>query len=157
MKSTLTKEEFGQIYDLLVSIGGAPADDKDNFIYHHTSDEGCSEWRFCGKLGFGGKYRGKRNVVDCYGEDETPERLKIMKELNTELSKFDKLNERELDDTYPVHIDYLYVCDGKVIRSDVQGTVADLKRDLRSHYKLEAKIITTCDIEGRRKKVVIDF
>jgi hypothetical protein len=61
------------------------------------------------------------------------------------------LNETELENDYPVYCDYLYVCDGKVVKSDVQGTVADLKRDLRSHYKLEANVITTCDIEGRRK------
>jgi len=61
------------------------------------------------------------------------------------------LNETELENDYPVYWDYLYVCDGKVVKSDVQGTVADLKRDLRSNYKLEAKVITTCDIEGRRK------
>ena len=61
------------------------------------------------------------------------------------------LNERVLEDDYPVYWDYLYVCDGKVIKSDIQGTVKDLKKDLRSYYKLEAKEITTCDIEGRRK------
>jgi hypothetical protein len=61
------------------------------------------------------------------------------------------LNETELENDYPVNLDYLYVCDGKVVKSDIQGTVANLKRDLRSHYKLEAKVITTCDIEGRRK------
>lgn len=61
------------------------------------------------------------------------------------------LNETELENDYPVYWDYLYVCDGKVVKSDIQGTVADLKRDLRSHYKLESKVITTCDIEGRRK------
>lgn len=61
------------------------------------------------------------------------------------------LNETELENDYPIYWDYLYVCDGKVVKSDVQGTVADLKRYLCSHYKLEAKVITTCDIEGRRK------
>ena len=61
------------------------------------------------------------------------------------------LSETELENDYPVYWDYLYVCDGKVVKSDIQGTVADLKRDLRSHRKLEAKVITTCDIEGRRK------
>lgn len=61
------------------------------------------------------------------------------------------LSETELPNDYPVYWDYLYVCDGKVVKSDIQGTVADLKRDLRSHRKLEAKVITTCDIEGRRK------
>lgn len=47
-----------------------------------------------------------------------------------------------LSDDYPVFWDYLYVCDGQLIRSDIKGTVADLKRDLRNHFKLEAKIIT---------------
>lgn len=61
------------------------------------------------------------------------------------------LSETELPNDYPVYWDYLYVCDGKVVKSDIQGTIADLKRDLRSHRKLEAKVITTCDIEGRRK------
>jgi hypothetical protein len=63
----------------------------------------------------------------------------------------DKLSENELSDDYPVYWDYLYVCDGKVIRSDIKGTVADLKRDLRTHFKLEAKVITNCDIAGRKK------
>jgi hypothetical protein len=61
------------------------------------------------------------------------------------------LSEHELDDDYPVYFNYLYVCDGKVIRSDIQGTVKKLKTDLRTHLKLEAKIITNCDIEGRQK------
>ena len=51
----------------------------------------------------------------------------------------------ELPDNYPVYWDYLYVCDGKVICSDIQGTIADLKRDLRNHYKMEAKVITIYD------------
>jgi len=63
-----------------------------------------------------------------------------------------KLNENLLPDDYPIHGDYLYVCDGKVIRCDLMsGTVRDLKMDLRSHYKLEALIIKSCDIVGRQK------
>jgi len=62
-----------------------------------------------------------------------------------------ELQEPILEDNYPVYADYLYVCDGKVIRCDLMdGNVADLKRDLRGHYKLEAKEIRRCDIEGRR-------
>ena len=57
----ITKEKAGKVYDLLV---GAYEPDRDNFIYHHTeSKDGCSEWRFCGKLGFGGKYRTGYKVV----------------------------------------------------------------------------------------------
>lgn len=62
-----------------------------------------------------------------------------------------ELNEQILEDNYPVYCDYLYVCDGKIIRSDITGTVDDLKRDLRGHYKLEAKVITSCDIFGRQE------
>ncbi len=65
----------------------------------------------------------------------------------------ESLDERILEDNFPVYCDYLYVCDGKVIKSDIQGTVKDLRRDLRSHFKLEAKVITTCDIEGRKKRM----
>ncbi len=63
-----------------------------------------------------------------------------------------ELKEDILPDDYPVYGDYLYVCDGKVIRCDLmEGTIAELKRDLRRHYKLEAKEIRNCDIAGRRK------
>jgi len=63
-----------------------------------------------------------------------------------------QLNENLLPDDYPIYGDYLYVCDGKVIRCDlISGTIADLKIDLRNHYKLEAKEITSCDITGRQK------
>lgn len=63
-----------------------------------------------------------------------------------------KLNEKVLPDDYPVYGNYLYVCDGKVVMCDImQGTISHLKHDLRTHYKLEAKVITSCDIIGRRK------
>lgn len=61
-----------------------------------------------------------------------------------------ELNEKVLLDNYPVYGNYLYVCDGKVVRCDlIKGTVKDLKKDLRSFYKLEAKEIKNCDIIGR--------
>lgn len=56
-----------------------------------------------------------------------------------------KLNEKLLPDDYPVYGDYLYVADGKVIRSDYH--------DVNIKYlkaKLDAKEITNCDIYGRR-------
>lgn len=62
-----------------------------------------------------------------------------------------KLEERILPDDYPVFCDYLYVVNNKVIRSDVQGTIRDLKRDLRSHFKIEVSDIYSCDIEGRKE------
>lgn len=38
-------------------------------------------------------------------------------------------SETVLDNDYPVHWDYVYIVDGVLVRSDVQGTVRDLKRD----------------------------
>lgn len=52
-------------------------------------------------------------------------------------------SENILDDNYPVYWDYIYVADGKPIRSDVQGTVFDLKRDTG------AKEIRNCDLVAR--------
>jgi len=60
------------------------------------------------------------------------------------------LNERILENDYPVNWGYLYVADNRIIRSDIQGTIADLKRDLRSQG-ISCTVITLCDIEGRRK------
>jgi hypothetical protein len=59
----------------------------------------------------------------------------------------DTLKEPILPDDYPVYGDYLYVADGKVIRSDLHGvTVRHLK------HNLGATEIRRCDIEGRRKE-----
>lgn len=53
--------------------------------------------------------------------------------------------ETVLPDDYPVYGDYLYVCDGRVVRSDVFGTVRDLRRDTG------ATEVRRCDIVGRSK------
>lgn len=60
------------------------------------------------------------------------------------------LNEQELSNDYPVYWDYLYKADGRLIRSDVQGTVADLKRDLKS-LGISCTVITNFDREGTQK------
>lgn len=84
----LSKDRMNNIYDLLVTIGGANEDDRSSFIYHHCEDEyGCSEWRFRGKFGFGGKYRSYSNCVTYYPEDETQEMKDLCSYLNNELSK----------------------------------------------------------------------
>lgn len=44
-----------------------------------------SEWRFCGHLGFGGKFRFPGFWVDCYPEDISPEREKVIQEANSRL------------------------------------------------------------------------
>lgn len=52
--------------------------------------------------------------------------------------------ETVLDDDHPVFWDYLYVADGEVVRSDIKGTVADLKRDIG------ATEVRRCDIAARQ-------
>lgn len=58
----------------------------------------------------------------------------------------ENLNERELENDYPVYFGYLYIVDKRVIRSNIQGTISDLKKDLR------AKVIKNCDMIGRDLK-----
>lgn len=56
-----------------------------------------------------------------------------------------ELEEPILPDDYPIYGDYLYVADGKVVRSDWHGiTAAQLKRHLG------AAELRRCDIAGRR-------
>ena len=55
-----------------------------------------------------------------------------------------ELNEPELPDDYPIYGDYLYVADGKVVRSDWHGITAE-----RFKRHLGAKELRRCDIAGR--------
>lgn len=52
-------------------------------------------------------------------------------------------SERILPDDYPVFPAYLYVADGRVIRSMIHGTVRELKADI------PAKEIRSCDMSER--------
>jgi hypothetical protein len=83
---------FDSIYSILVNIGGASESMRGSFVQNHEDERlPCTEWRFCGHLGFGGKYRSKTNNVDCYKEDETPKRLAIIHELNEVLAKLSNI------------------------------------------------------------------
>jgi len=87
MSKKLDIEKINEIYDILVHIGGAHEFEREGFIYSHCiSEHCCEEWRFCGKLGFGGKYRSLTNTVDCYIEDMNDERFAIINKINSELS-----------------------------------------------------------------------
>ena len=56
------------------------------------------------------------------------------------------LDEPELPDNYPIYGNYLYVADGKIVRSDWHGiTAAQFKR------KIGAKVLCRCDIYGRQR------
>ena len=76
------------VYDQLVIRGGAPEWERDNFIGSHNQQPDVNtpdEWRFQGKLGFGGKYWSHTNTVTCYPEDLTPERAGIIEAINKRL------------------------------------------------------------------------
>jgi len=84
----LSVETANRIFDILVSECGASETMRDDFISTETT-EICSEFRFCGNLGFGGKFwntNGKL-YVNCYPEDETPERACIIGIANAKLAR----------------------------------------------------------------------
>lgn len=89
-RDPLTIDQCNKIYDILVEAG-ASADEhmRQDFIHHFTSYDPPTEWRFMGKLGFGGKFRyrpcGAVFIVDCYSEDMNSTRRKVIDETNTKL------------------------------------------------------------------------
>ncbi len=90
MELRISKDTANKIYDLLVQIGGAQESERGGFIVYHTNIWSYpEEWRFMGKLGFGGKYYININKVDCYLEDDTPETIEIKEKINQELSKIE--------------------------------------------------------------------
>lgn len=83
----MPEKDFQKVYDLLVKIGGASEFMRLSFVLNHEDTVfPCTEWRFCGLLGYGGKYRKGTNTVDCYSEDENPKRREIINELNSALA-----------------------------------------------------------------------
>lgn len=83
---TLTKEAADQIYTILVEEAGALERGRSDFTHYQTHNH-CDEWRFCGLLGFGGKFwrAQDRWYVTCYLEDETVERKAIVERTNKRL------------------------------------------------------------------------
>lgn len=81
------KEELANsIYTCLVNEAGAFERERERFLHEFTKNIPTSEWRFRGKLGFGGKYRWRTNTIDCYKENETKERKKIIESVNQSLN-----------------------------------------------------------------------
>lgn len=78
-----------RIFDVLVRHCGASAMDRETFV--QRQGEGASEFRFMGNLGYGGKFwnnycgAGLRWRVDCYPEDETPRRRRMIARTNARL------------------------------------------------------------------------
>jgi hypothetical protein len=75
----LNEKQANEIYDILVQECGAFERDRPHFVYCQTNEE-IPEWRFCGKLGFGGKFwrNDDRLYVNCYRESETPANLEMI-------------------------------------------------------------------------------
>ena len=93
------KDTLEKIYDILVKYAGARTNvvtiddetfcwEKLDFVQSHIDKE-TREYRFCGDLGFGGKYRVNTNTVTCYPEDMTPEREAFIRITNDELKKLE--------------------------------------------------------------------
>lgn len=82
---TLNVDQARAVYQVLVDECGAQKNDPFGFIAEFTSADPCTEWRFQGSLGFGGKFRYPCLSVDCYAEDETPQRLKSIEDANRRL------------------------------------------------------------------------
>lgn len=55
-----------------------------------------------------------------------------------------ELNERELEDDYPLHAGYLYVVNGKVWRAPYSMMVGILKHKMPNFTSIKS-----CDIKGR--------
>ena len=84
-------EEAVNVYEILVTQCGAPDRDLNAFVGYMTDDTGfAKEWRFGGRLGFGGKCRTNSNhplpYVDCYPEDSTPARLAMIDRANQRIT-----------------------------------------------------------------------
>jgi hypothetical protein len=88
----ITEDQARAVLKILVEECGHaifhPDRDEYSFVYHVTRD--CREFRFCGALGFGGKFRNNGNhdntpYVDCYPEHETPDCLAMIEAANRRL------------------------------------------------------------------------
>lgn len=71
------------VYDVLVVKAGATESQRQQFVATWPK---CNEYRFMGSLGFGGKVwapkHGRPAAVSCYREDESPERLAVIEDVN---------------------------------------------------------------------------
>lgn len=92
-----------EIYDVLVETCDAPdkerevmagenkglkyKPDRDSFVHEFSeTEEPTNEWRFCGGLGFGGKFWHNHGFsVSCYSEDSNKKRNKMIADANEKL------------------------------------------------------------------------
>jgi hypothetical protein len=87
----VTEQQADAAYDVLVNVCGAREEERVGFVWHHAKAEPpCREWRFCGSLGFGGKYLSYENRVDCYIKDASRARHATIKRANDALAELAK-------------------------------------------------------------------
>lgn len=123
------RDFFARVWDeVLVPIAGAydGPNDRDGFVSDHLNTEyPCTEFRFQGSLGFGGKFRMQSDLscaVECYPEDETPNRQKVIDEANQVLAQLTaKAREIKTDSPSQQHLNTDQHCevsiDGQRFRS----------------------------------------
>ena len=108
------------------------------------------------------KTKEEKQKLKEFKKSQKERKTYLKKEMSYDIVLLDKgpniyKGENELDDNFPVYGDYYYTANGHVIRSDVFGTVKDLKRDLYNYEKSPVKgikkiIIRNCNIYKREKK-----
>ena len=86
---TITPEVADKVYSIIVRncLGREPTHDRASFVYWLTQEKNGNEYRFCGWLGFGGKFyrTWDRWYVNQYPEDEIPETRMMESLANREL------------------------------------------------------------------------
>lgn len=91
----ITRDQAHEVIRVLITECGFTPRDRDGDMFVNnivTADKAnvCHEYRFQGALGFGGKFRNNGNYentphVDCYPENETPERRAMIGRANARL------------------------------------------------------------------------
>lgn len=83
--TAMTDAQANAVFDVLVQHAGAREWMRDQFVYLHVNGR-CDEFRFQGRLGFGGKFWRHRYEVSAYPEDLTPERRRVIDETSAALA-----------------------------------------------------------------------
>jgi hypothetical protein len=112
-----TEEIFKDVYDILVDDGGAARSDamRSSFMLYHCEHHWpgtmqaftTTEWRIMGHFGMGGKFWVNTDDfhVNCYSEDWTEDKAKLIKSMNEKLKplylKLCKLQEEYLGKEEP--------------------------------------------------------
>ena len=96
----VTRERANRIYAVLHEHACASSPDQQEAfarVFATEGGQGCTEYRFCGSLGFGGKVWNNCGLyVNCYPEDETERRQRIIDATNAALAPIQAEIEAEI-------------------------------------------------------------